>query len=80
MLNWSVLIAFPFSEVQPKKLMCFSITVDNTYDNIDSVVESQPEEEYEPEETYIIPNCPASSGAGSHQSASSTPPGGSGCS
>ena len=55
--------------------MCFSITVDNTYDNIDSVVESQPEEEYEPEETYIIPNCPTGSGAGSHQSASSTPPG-----
>ena len=38
----------------------FSITVDNTYDNIDNVVEvhNQHEEDFEPEETYIIPNCP----------------------
>ena len=43
-----------------KPVFYFSITVDNTYDNIDNVVEvhNQHEEDFEPEETYIIPNCP----------------------
>ena len=42
-----------------KPVFYFSITVDNTYDNIDNVeVHNQHEEDFEPEETYIIPNCP----------------------
>ena len=51
-----------------------SITVDNTYDNIDNVVEvhNQHEDDYEPEETYIIPNCPPISGEESKQSATAT--------
>ena len=37
-----------------------SVTVENTYDNIDIMGEDPPEvgvEGCEPEETYIIPNC-----------------------
>ena len=39
--------------------MVFSITVENTYDNIDSLgeVAQVSEAGCEPEETYIIPNC-----------------------
>ena len=38
--------------------LCFSITVENTYDNIDNLgeVTVTSEDDYEPEETYIIPN------------------------
>ena len=55
-------------------LLFFSITVDNTYDNIDNVVEvhNQHEDDYEPEETYIIPNCPPVSGEISKQSTTVT--------
>ena len=41
--------------------MFFSITVDNTYENIDTVGEmlahAASEDDFEPEEMYIIPNC-----------------------